>query len=143
MDAQHLSFPDDYFNSVLSFDVLEHLPDVDTHLKEVGRVLKKGGYYLMQTPNKLVNIPFSVIKDRSFTAYRNYHCSLKTFWSLRRLFVCHGFEFRLLKLDIRTPFVAAKLEKYFGRIGRLLYSVPIHKLPSFMQTNFYVVAQLT
>lgn len=51
------------FDIVLSFDVLEHIPDVDTHINEVRRILKPGGFYLLQTPNKLTNVPFEIIHN--------------------------------------------------------------------------------
>ena len=81
---------------VLSFYVLEHIPDADAHLSEVRRVLKLGGFYLFQTPNKLTNVPFEIIKNGSLTKHKEHHCSLQTFGSLKRLLVAHGFEFRFV-----------------------------------------------
>src|SRR5687768_2884036 len=52
MSGDSMGFGDATFDTVLSFDVLEHIPDVDKHLQEVRRVLKPKGYYLLQTPNK-------------------------------------------------------------------------------------------
>src|SRR5262249_7026283 len=51
-----LAFPTGSFDVVLSFDVFEHIRDSDRHLHEVRRVLKQGGSYLLQTPNKWTNI---------------------------------------------------------------------------------------
>ncbi|MGH7527642.1 MAG: class I SAM-dependent methyltransferase, partial [Gemmatimonadales bacterium] len=47
-----LPFDDNAFDVVLSFDVFEHIPDSDGHLREAARVLKPRGHYLLQTPNK-------------------------------------------------------------------------------------------
>ena len=47
-DGVNFPYPDDCFDVVLSFDVLEHIPDTDRHLVEVKRVLKPGGCYLLQ-----------------------------------------------------------------------------------------------
>ena len=89
-----------FFDIVLSFDVLEHIPDVDAHLSEARRVLKSNGFYLFQTPNKLTNVPFEIIKNRSLTKHKEHHCSLQTFWSLKRLLAAHGFEFRFVGLRL-------------------------------------------
>lgn len=55
MDAMDLKFGDASFDVALSIHVLEHLhpDDVDDHLREVHRVLRPGGAYLLETPNRL------------------------------------------------------------------------------------------
>ena len=80
-----LPFADQSFDTVLSFDVFEHIPDSDKHLREVRRVLKNGGQYLLQTPNKWTNIPFELLREHRkygrgpIASYRELmldHCSL-------------------------------------------------------------------
>ena len=44
-DATRLPFPDGSFDCVYSFGVIHHIPDVDTVLAEVFRVLKPGGVF--------------------------------------------------------------------------------------------------
>ncbi len=127
------------FDIVLSFDVLEHIPDVDTHINEVRRILKPGGFYLLQTPNKLTNVPFEIIKNNSFTRYKKYHCSLQTYWSLKKLLISHGFEVKFKKIPVMNDFIYQKIEKVFGRAGSfLLKLVNPDRLPMPIRTNFYV-----
>jgi SAM-dependent methyltransferase len=45
-----LSFPNEHFDHVLSFDVLEHIPDVVRALRECQRCLKPGGNLLFSVP---------------------------------------------------------------------------------------------
>ena len=45
-----LSFPDRSFDCVLSFDVLEHVPDYRTALEECYRVLDRGGRLIVSVP---------------------------------------------------------------------------------------------
>lgn len=45
-----LTFPDDHFDQILSFDVLEHIPDYRAALAECHRVLKPGGRLLLSVP---------------------------------------------------------------------------------------------
>ena len=49
MDAHHLQFPDDTFDLVTGRGILHHL-DVEIALKEIGRVLKKGGRAVFLEP---------------------------------------------------------------------------------------------
>lgn len=49
-DLTRLSFGDSTFELVLSFDVLEHIPDYSRALKEVARVLRPGGTFAMTVP---------------------------------------------------------------------------------------------
>jgi 2-polyprenyl-3-methyl-5-hydroxy-6-metoxy-1,4-benzoquinol methylase len=44
-------FPDASFDLVVSLEVLEHLPDPSTHLRELARITRRGGLLLLTTPN--------------------------------------------------------------------------------------------
>jgi len=46
-----LPFPDGAFDTVVSLDVIEHVIDPYTFVKELGRVLEPDGYLLLSTPN--------------------------------------------------------------------------------------------
>jgi SAM-dependent methyltransferase len=49
--ADHLPFPDNTFDVVISDNVLEHLDDPQRVLREVARVLKPNGKFVAKTPN--------------------------------------------------------------------------------------------
>jgi SAM-dependent methyltransferase len=49
-DVTRLTFPDGRFEAVLSFDVLEHVPDYKQALREFYRVLAPGGQALISVP---------------------------------------------------------------------------------------------
>lgn len=49
-DITALSFPDARFDAVLSFEVLEHVPDYPQALSEFARVLRPGGLLLLSAP---------------------------------------------------------------------------------------------
>lgn len=70
-DIRKLPFEDDYADIVEMFEVLEHMPfrDIVPTLKEVRRVMKKGGKLLMHTPNfdglmkdwlNIITLPFNI-----------------------------------------------------------------------------------
>jgi ubiquinone/menaquinone biosynthesis C-methylase UbiE len=58
MSAVQLDFPQAMFDWAVSTSMIEHLhpDDVDIHLREVYRVLKPGGNYLMWCPNGLATM---------------------------------------------------------------------------------------
>ncbi len=62
-----LPFPDNYFDVIFSFQVLEHIPpqDFDVAVGELARVLKDGGVLVASVPS--VNRPMSSAHFRHFT----------------------------------------------------------------------------
>ena len=50
LDIQNIPFDDDSFDTVFANHVLEHIPDENKALTEVYRVLKPGGWAIMQVP---------------------------------------------------------------------------------------------
>lgn len=137
-----LPFPDGSFDVVVSFDVLEHIPDTDAHLAEVRRVLREGGQYLLQTPNKWTNTVFETIRWRSLTAWRDIHCALHTAGELERRFRRFGFTVTFADVPVVTPFFLAKVRRHLGRPGVALLRVCNPDwLPLRWRTNFYVTAR--
>lgn len=65
-DVMKLSFQDNSFDRVLSFDVLEHVADPDAAFKEVFRVLDEGGVFLFSVPfssDSAVDIVRATLKE--------------------------------------------------------------------------------
>ena len=137
-----LPFQNEQFDLVLSFDVLEHIPDTERHLLEVCRVLKPGGWYLLQTPNKWTNSIFETLRWRSVSKWRVDHCSLHSYGQLRRRLSALGFEPAFVDVKVVTPFFREKIRRYLGRAGLLLLVIANpDRLPVRARTNFYVRAR--
>lgn len=49
-DATNLPFKDNAFDTIVSFQVLEHVPEPKSMLQEANRTLKQGGYLYASTP---------------------------------------------------------------------------------------------
>lgn len=58
-----LTFPDAAFDHILSFDVLEHVPDVDKALRECRRCLEPGGYLVLSVPF-VADSPSTIVRAR-------------------------------------------------------------------------------
>lgn len=141
-DSEKLPAADASLDVVMSFDVLEHIPDTDGHLREVNRVLKPGGYYLLQTPNKWTNTVFETIRWKSFTAWKVQHCSLHNFWQLRKRCEKHGFSVKYYAIPLVNDFFRSKVEAYLGKFGLLLLKVVNpDALPMPLRTNFFITAR--
>lgn len=65
-DVEKMPFPDDYFDVVISVRVLQHLKDHDKAIKEMCRVLKKGGKLIVMNYNKytLLNLYKIIRKNK-------------------------------------------------------------------------------
>jgi ubiquinone/menaquinone biosynthesis C-methylase UbiE len=139
--AETLPYEDESFDVVLSFDLFEHIAQIDRHVGEVRRVLRPGGAYLLQTPNKYSNAIYETLWTRSLQ-WRRYHPSLHSPGQLRQRFAKHGFETRFIKMNPISEFTRKKLKK-LGPVGWIIRHVNFRLLPLVLQTNLYVVARKT
>ena len=139
-----LPFTDASFDVVMSFDVFEHIPDSDAHIAEVRRVLRPGGAYILQTPNKWTNVVFETIRWRSFTKFREDHCSLHTLGQLRGRFSRHGFTTRAYDVAVVNDFFRAKVRRHLGALGHAAIGmINPDRLPLAWRTNLYLRATKT
>jgi len=139
MDACDLRFDDGAFDAVLSFDLVEHLPQIETHFNEVKRVLKRpGGMYLIYTPNILSNSIIATVTYRSFK-WIKYHPSLQFSWTLRKKLKQAGFkEVTFYKIPPLSEF---KFKQLSWPVRTVFKSIPWSVIPLFLQTGFYCVAK--
>jgi 2-polyprenyl-3-methyl-5-hydroxy-6-metoxy-1,4-benzoquinol methylase len=49
-DLQQLTYPDDYFDIILTSETIEHVPDPDKAWSEIYRTLKRGGHHIFTIP---------------------------------------------------------------------------------------------
>ena len=136
--AEILPYEDESFEVVLSFDLFEHIAEIDKHISEVKRVLRPGGYYLFQTPNRYSNIIYETLWTKSLQ-WRRYHPSLHSPGQLRKRMARHGFNIRFVKMNPINEFTEKKLQK-LGLLGKILRRVNFCRMPLILQTNLYVIA---
>lgn len=77
LDAQDLSqFPDGHFAVVISKHVVEHLPEPEKSIQEMGRVLQPDGLLILATPN--LDSPMKARKGEDWVGYKDpTHISMK------------------------------------------------------------------
>ncbi|HVF09405.1 MAG TPA: methyltransferase domain-containing protein [Abditibacteriaceae bacterium] len=66
MDVADIQFPDNSFDVILCYHVLEHVPDDVQAMRELYRVLKPGGWAILQSPLELERA--ATYEDSSITA---------------------------------------------------------------------------
>ncbi|OSZ80901.1 hypothetical protein CAP36_06580 [Chitinophagaceae bacterium IBVUCB2] len=85
------NYNDNEFDLIISSHSFEHIPNPNETMKEINRVLKKGGELIMSIPN------YSGLNSRIFGKYWYYltepvHTFLYSPKNIKKLFQTHGFE---------------------------------------------------
>jgi ubiquinone/menaquinone biosynthesis C-methylase UbiE len=75
-DAKTLPFKDEFFDCLVSFHFVRHLPNYLEILKEMKRVVKKNGYIILDFPNRK-SVTGYVTRMRQFIG-KIGHCNLLT-----------------------------------------------------------------
>lgn len=77
MDAQHLNFPNESFDLIVSSHTIEHIPDILRSLKEMARVLKPGGLLALIYPWEPIRgwtvLPEAILQYHSVSVCRQFH----------------------------------------------------------------------
>lgn len=109
MDICNIQFPDESFDAILCVHVLEHVPDDRQALREMQRVLKRGGWALILSPmardGRLTDEDPSVVDPRVRQRRFGQHDHVRLYGSdfTARLAEA-GFEVERLKQeDLLTP----------------------------------------
>lgn len=89
MKAESLEFDDDSFDFVVSVHAIEHIPELDTALSEMSRVIRPGGKVVFIYPAEpimgLYAIPTSIILYGTPLKARQVHCHKLWPAKLRRM----------------------------------------------------------
>ena len=100
-DLQRLTYPDNYFDIILTSETLEHVPDPEKAWQEIFRTLKNGGYHIFTIP-VLLSQPTTVRRTNLVNGKREnllapaYHGA----WGSENMFVYTDFGMDLVeKLD--------------------------------------------
>jgi len=156
VDATNIKFPENFFETVVSFETIEHINNYEKYLSEIHRVLKRKGTYLLSTPNKNFDkqlpIPsfhvkeFSLDELKFYLEKHNFHivkilglnfCNKillnKNLIIKRRQGIWYKLtKFILYKIPIKFLYVRNK-DRYW-KLFRNFIENKIFKIPSFEDT---------
>lgn len=92
MDAHHLTFPDNSFLAVSMIEVIEHLENPSQALRELYRVLEKGGNLYLTTPNPLhISVSIRYLRNKRI----RLHCDHLYTWYWEMLaWLLHNIGFK-------------------------------------------------
>ena len=74
-----IGIPDNHFDFVISFQVIEHIKDDNFYVQEIYRVLKPGGKFILTTPNIKMSITRNPWHIREYTVSGLATLLLKSF----------------------------------------------------------------
>jgi len=95
--SSKLPFDDAAFDIVISFQVIEHIKDVNNYLSEIKRILRKNGKFICTTPNRDTRLwkfqkPFNPFHIREYNK-RELYKLLKKFFSQVEIKGIYGIQF--------------------------------------------------
>lgn len=124
-DGITLPFSDNSFDSVVCFDVLEHVFNIDRVMAEITRVLKPGGKFLVSVPFAWDEheVPYDFARYTSYgleSIFQKYNFSIKKsiktttyFLAICQIFIAYLEQYVLPK------------GRYFGRLGQIFIICPL------------------
>jgi SAM-dependent methyltransferase len=104
-DGRTLSFEDNYFDAVVSFEVFEHVFNLSEILPEIRRVTKDSGLLL-------ISVPFAWEEHETPYDYARY-----TSYGMSHILRTHGYE--LITTNKTTTYVLAIFQMLIGYLMRL------------------------
>ena len=97
IDGTKLPFPADYFDVVVSCQVIEHIVDVTNYLSEISRVLTRDGLVFFTTPNRKVRL------DEDMKPWNTFHVTEYDAEGLAALLSPHFANIDVLGMSAKKP----------------------------------------
>jgi len=155
------NMPNNYFDFVICFQVIEHIEDRNFLLKEISRVLKNNGKLIISTPNKKMSLTRNPWHVKEYTGkeflsflsetfiqveakgiHGNEH--VMTYYEMNKASVQKILKFDVFNLNQVLPNWILKLPYDFAnRINRILLLKKNRELTSSISIDNYTIDELT
>lgn len=145
--AERIEFPDNYFDVVVSFETIEHLNNRENFLREVKRVLRPSGIFIVSTPNRILTSCYLFYKH-PFNEFHKVEYKKKEFLPiLNKYFEVIDLLGQRFVTSILTPYLVRKpiekvLKIFNPKIERKIYyecdGPEVKKMRLFFQPNYFV-----
>lgn len=120
---ENAGFADETFDVVILNHVIEHMPDPLKSLREINRVLKKGGHFVIETP-RYDTLMFKIFGKRERSVSYSGHFYFFTTESLEKMYNLAGFRRTKLWYTGRT----LNLERLAWNLGVISKSDTVKKV---------------
>lgn len=127
-------FPDESFDVIVASEVIEHIYDTETFIRELKRIMKKDGILIITTPN-VASLGRRVMLLFGMNPILEYklsggagHIRYFTFKDMKHFLRENGFDILVLETDTVNISFSGKIHwKYLGRLiptwGRCIFCV--------------------
>ena len=124
VDGVTLPFPDNSFDVIVSFQVIEHIVNYDTYINEICRVLSPKGIVMFTTPNSYIRL------DPGMRPWNKFHVREFTNSELSTLLNKYFTQVKVMGLFAHEPMYSIEYERLQRtlRIARKNSTDPIRKL---------------
>jgi len=131
-DGRLIPFRNNSFDAIVSFEVFEHIENVEGYLAEVFRALKKGGTFIVSTPN---------VETYPMAGLNPWHVKEYTISEVKDLLTNAGLTFKSFYAQIPNNPAVERLQnsRLLQLIMKIKRKVGIHGdlLPSFFQKKMH------
>jgi SAM-dependent methyltransferase len=110
-DALELDF-DGEFDAVVSFETIEHVPEVDRFLTRIGAAVKQGGILLISTP-----ISHLALDSKPANPYHTQEWGFEAFHHV----VSRHFQIEKVFLQLYPPVPQLRLMRLFNKVARRVF----------------------
>lgn len=116
-DGNTLPFPDNSYDTIFCTEVLEHVPDTLSFLKETNRVLKPGGVFFFTTPFlwPLHDVPHDEFRLTPFSMERYFKSSGFENFEINPLGGWHASLAQILGLWVRRSPLHPRIRKWLSK----------------------------
>jgi ubiquinone/menaquinone biosynthesis C-methylase UbiE len=155
LETDKFPFPDEYFQLVTTFSVLDHITYWDNVMMETHRCLERGGYFIVSTTNLASvfdriallfdfqprHVEFSRRKvfgvPRMYYAHPAGHIHTATYRALKEMLEYYGFKVLMVKGSTR---IIGPWQGFSSRLLKWIYKMTVAAFPT-MATRLFIVTR--